>query len=249
MARKTMVRKIHEPETFWPFRQAFKEWADEAMSKIVFEKRAIGENVNKRQVLATMLGASEQTLNAWLSHNVERAPKPKHLKILGDFLMRDYRELLDKPDAFEPPTFTTISANTSHVSLPILSLRPTANVLGEFVEIDETPCGSMPFDRFWIYRSLGAAPEKLKLYNIDGNGLEPMFQMNDMILVNTAAWDAGFKAGVWLIRRGGGLMMKRVRALPSGGYEAYSDNPKHQSFALDDDCTFLGRVVWTGRLN
>jgi phage repressor protein C with HTH and peptisase S24 domain len=52
-----------------------------------------------------------------------------------------------------------------------------------------------------------------------------------------------YRDGVWLLRLGDNLLVKRIQQLAPNEYRVTSDNPAYQPIHLDDSAMLLGRVV------
>jgi phage repressor protein C with HTH and peptisase S24 domain len=52
-----------------------------------------------------------------------------------------------------------------------------------------------------------------------------------------------YRDGVWVMRLGDSLLVKRVQLLAPNEYRVTSDNPAYQPICLDDSAMLLGRVV------
>jgi hypothetical protein len=222
-------------ETVWKQRPLFCKWLKETQAKL---------GASSYDAVASLLEIRSGTLYSYRAKNAGK-PSDAVLKKLGDFLGYDYRALIDgHPESMNH--FQLIP--DSIIRIPLLSIRPSLGNIGDIVELDEKPRGVVPFDEYWIYRILRKTPEKLKLYNIDGNSLEPMFSQNDMVMVDIGAWESGYKDGIWLLKTEGSLLLKRVQKISDKRYRAYSDNPRFGSLTLSDSVDFKGLVVWGSKL-
>jgi hypothetical protein len=98
-------------------------------------------------------------------------------------------------------------------------------------------CRAQDSNRFVVppkYGEVGNFYEGMAKVKLDG----------DRVLVDMAAVNQGFKSGgVWMVRVGNVVMVKRVQLVGAEKYQASSDNPAYPPFLLDDTCELLGRVV------
>ena len=74
----------------FPKRGMFREWVAEAKAKL---------GATNNAAVAPLLGIAPTSLNKYLGKSPTHKPSPEALKLLGDFLGRDYRVLLDDPIA------------------------------------------------------------------------------------------------------------------------------------------------------
>jgi phage repressor protein C with HTH and peptisase S24 domain len=109
----------------------------------------------------------------------------------------------------------------------------------------------LAFKREWIARELRSSPESLVLIHVQGESMVPTLNPGDVILVER---NHGAPAGdgVYVIRMGDALLVKRLQFLPEGALAVTSDNPSYQPFRVslkepEEDFSIIGRVVWAGR--
>ena len=58
--------------------------------------------------------------------------------------------------------------------------------------------------------------------------------------------------GIYLMRSGDALLVKRLQFLPDGEIRVISDNPAYEPFTVhpsdgESDFNIVGRIVWAGR--
>lgn len=121
---------------------------------------------------------------------------------------------------------------------------------GSYV-LDESTNDSLIFKKEWIHNELHNSPGNLYLINIEGESMEPSLRPGDVVLVdhsdNTAKRD-----GIYVLRMGDALLVKRLQRLPGDIIKASSDNPAYEPFNIDlkkdgHEISIIGRVVWSGR--
>jgi len=103
----------------------------------------------------------------------------------------------------------------------------------------------------WVRREVGANPQDLVVVAVRGESMEPAIRAGDLIMVDRAETTPASE-GLYVIRVGGALMVKRVQPLPGGALELISDHPAYKPVTLrrEDlgaDSAVVGRVVWVGR--
>ena len=106
------------------------------------------------------------------------------------------------------------------------------------------------FREEWI-RTVSKAPlDQLAVINVDGDSMEPTLRPSDTVLIDFRQNQPGDKDGIYVIRTGNGLQVKRVQVeLGKGLITVRSDNPAYapQPNLNPDDIHVIGRVIWLGR--
>lgn len=109
--------------------------------------------------------------------------------------------------------------------------------------------GSLTFNRQWL-RKLGADPNRLSIIDVMGNSMAPMLADGDHILVNEADHFEARREGIYVLRHGDELIVKRVQKSDRTDHILVtSDNkefpsPGHLPLG---EVMIIGRVIWTGR--
>ncbi|MCW5830161.1 MAG: LexA family transcriptional regulator [Deltaproteobacteria bacterium] len=134
--------------------------------------------------------------------------------------------------------------------IPLLNVRASAgpgNDVGEEREIVK-----MAFRTEWLRRELRTSnpEEDFRLISAEGDSMEPAILGGDILLVDLRQKTVG-SGGVYVIRQGDALSVKRLQRTPSGKIRIISDNPRYESFEVDENdgrgFELKGRVVWLGR--
>ncbi|MDH4247751.1 MAG: helix-turn-helix transcriptional regulator [Deltaproteobacteria bacterium] len=136
-----------------------------------------------------------------------------------------------------------------YVLIPLYEVRGSAGeghlVSGEEVE------DLLAFKRAWITRELRTRPESLALIHVQGESMVPTLNPGDVILLEL---NEGRQTGdgVFVIRMGDTLLVKRLQFLPEGQVNVTSDNSAYQPFVVrlhqpPESFQIVGRVVWAGR--
>lgn len=100
----------------------------------------------------------------------------------------------------------------------------------------------------WL-QTIGARPEEVAALTAAGDSMEPTIRGGDLLLVDLRG-PQGVLDGVYVIRIGEDLLVKRLQRLPQGQVQALSDNPKYDAFVFDpvrDNVRVVGRVFWLAR--
>lgn len=132
------------------------------------------------------------------------------------------------------------------VAVPRLAVSASAGA-GVFPE-DERPQDELLFASAML-RGLGATrADTLALLRVEGDSMVPTLADGDEMLVDQA--DAGDRAreGVYVLRLGDALMVKRIVVAPTGALSVLSDNPAGPRWQHVDpaELHIVGRVLWAG---
>lgn len=96
-----------------------------------------------------------------------------------------------------------------------------------------------------LARSLGLKKGKAAMIRVRGSSMEPGLMDGDHIVVDQTDTTPDERGGIYVIRLGDALMVKRV-ARAGGRLAARSDNPLSPPLP-DGPITVIGRVVWQMR--
>ncbi|HID49901.1 MAG TPA: LexA family transcriptional regulator, partial [Chromatiales bacterium] len=109
----------------------------------------------------------------------------------------------------------------------------------------------MAFRRQWLTQQFGVEEQGLFLLRVIDDSMNPTLRSGDMVLIDGRQLPACSGDGLYLLRLGQALMIRRLQTLPGGRCRAVSANPEYAAFIirLDDDAEIrvLGRVVWAGQ--
>lgn len=141
------------------------------------------------------------------------------------------------------------------INLDVYVYIPLYNVVasgggGAFPGSEEV-VDALAFKRDWIRSELRANPRDLVLVMMTGESMQPTLGKDDVLLVNRRVGQAR-SDGIYLVRAGEALLVKRLQFLPDGAVCAISDNSAYAPFTVrpDPDSTdfrIIGRVVWVGK--
>jgi phage repressor protein C with HTH and peptisase S24 domain len=136
-----------------------------------------------------------------------------------------------------------------YVLLPLYNVRGAAGEgsLNPSEEVEDL----LAFKREWISRELRSTPDSLVLIHVQGESMVPTLNPGDVILVERNH-DAKISDGIYVIRMGEALLVKRLQFLPEGTLNVTSDNVAYRPFQVNlkergEDFSIIGRVVWAGR--
>jgi len=189
--------------------------------------------------------------------NAELAPMfgstPASFKaLIGDSSRRISRETLDRAkDVFGCSLLELIDPDLAalydedKILVPYFSLRPAAGFDGVAENTVPYEVKGMPFSKRWLRQELKVVPENVCLFNIKGDSMEPKLNSGDLVIVDKGAVEASFQEGVWLLRVGSMIMIKRVHMPKPNELRAVSDNALYPPITLEpnSDYELIGRVV------
>nr|DAI35609.1 MAG TPA: Repressor protein CI [Caudoviricetes sp.] len=142
------------------------------------------------------------------------------------------------------------TASGRYIALPLHNNVRAAAGHGAIVGNEEAD-DSLMFREDWIYRDLRMQPKDLILIRVSGESMRPTLNNGDVILVNHSLTRPD-KEGIYIMRMGDMLLVKRLQALPDGQIRVTSDNPVYEPWTLDTskmaegNVAIIGRVVWAG---
>jgi phage repressor protein C with HTH and peptisase S24 domain len=113
---------------------------------------------------------------------------------------------------------------------------------------DERPLGAVAFDPRWL-RRIGGEGRRLSMIEVRGDSMAPLLGDEDEILVDLADGAEQLRDGIYVLRREGALMVKRLSRHPGRrGVSVTSDNPAYPSWPDCDpeEIEIVGRVIWAG---
>jgi phage repressor protein C with HTH and peptisase S24 domain len=131
------------------------------------------------------------------------------------------------------------------VTVPVLDTAASAGpgAVGE----DRLSAAGIGFSEGWL-RQLrpGGGKAGLSLIGVTGESMLPTLRDGDEILVDERDARDRLRDGVYVLRVGGALMVKRL-VREGDGFAVKSDNPQAGPVDLADGVEVIGRVLWTGR--
>ena len=119
-----------------------------------------------------------------------------------------------------------------------------------YVVEDEKPRFTMAFRKYWIRFHLRTDPKSLSVVKVTGDSMEGVLFDGDNVLVDHSRNQPG--NGLYVLRIGEELIVKRTQTLPGNHLLVSSANEAYQPFELDlaDETSgveIIGKVVWFGR--
>jgi len=100
------------------------------------------------------------------------------------------------------------------------------------------------FPRAWLRRYTRSAPDKLFFAQGIGDSMEPTLHDSDLLLIDTDQRQLTSADRIWVLTYADCGMIKRLRPVPGGGVEVWSDKKEVSPFtAYDGELEIIGRVV------
>jgi phage repressor protein C with HTH and peptisase S24 domain len=115
---------------------------------------------------------------------------------------------------------------------------------------DERARAHVAFDPRWLRRIGGGDPGRLSLIEVRGDSMAPLLGDGDEILVDGGDGAERLRDGIYVLRRDGALLVKRLSRHPgSGRVSVTSDNEAYPSWPDCDprSIEIVGRVLWAGK--
>jgi len=122
----------------------------------------------------------------------------------------------------------------------------------------EEEVGRFAFRRDWLSER-GLRADRLALISARGDSMRPTINAGDTLLIDMG--DAPVRDGIYVIRMGGELYVKRIQRLPGGLAKVRSDNQAYEAFEIPLNGSWVagdgedvgrdrivGRVVWIGHV-
>ncbi|MFA6219633.1 MAG: S24 family peptidase [Erythrobacter sp.] len=100
------------------------------------------------------------------------------------------------------------------------------------------------FPRAWLRRYTRSTPDKLFFAQGIGDSMEPTLYDSDLLLIDTDQRQLTSADRIWVLTYADCGMIKRLRPVPGGGVEVWSDKKEFSPFtAFDGEIEIIGRVV------
>jgi phage repressor protein C with HTH and peptisase S24 domain len=137
-------------------------------------------------------------------------------------------------------------------SYALLPVYDTAASAGPGKDMDrEAVMHRIAFRADWIRTVTRASLDQLAVIGVDGDSMEPTLRPGDTVLVDFRQNQPADKDGIYVIRTGNGLQVKRVQVELGRPPKiaVLSDNPAYQPQRnlKPEDIHVVGRVIWLGR--
>ncbi|MEM9908087.1 MAG: LexA family transcriptional regulator [Cyanobacteria bacterium P01_D01_bin.44] len=167
----------------------------------------------------------------------------------SDTVLRQYLNGNSEPTR---PVLLAI-ARAADVSLEWLAAGQTASenstdILAQKYIYKET----LAFEADWLKAQFPTSFENLLLTQVKDESMEPTLNVGDLILVDTNVRDLDvIDHGVYLLKLGDRLLIKRLQYWVENTLQVLSDNPAYETFSIElsdrpNGLSMMGKVVWVG---
>ncbi len=201
--------------------------------------------------LSELIGRNTTYLQQFIRKGSPRKLEEQDRRTLAQFFGVDEIELGAEVEVKSYVPSFKAQENTSKivrdwVEVPRLDLGASAGP-GALLDAGEQAFDAFRFSQSWL-REQGLSNAKLSAICVQGDSMEPLLRDGDEILVDRAA--ATFRDGVYVVRLGDTLMVKRVAASAQGRIALISQNLAYPPIDVSaEEVEIIGRVVWkSGRL-
>lgn len=216
------------------------------VSDAVVRKYCLGETMPS-VALVSQIAGHDPVLFVWLCmgigelpEQIAASPVSKHATSDGGGGAHDSSALKDSQAAY--------NANAEEVTL-VDSYHVFASAGHGSVISDELKLPPEPF-RTDELKSDGLKPERLAIIRAKGDSMEPTISNNEKILISLCNGES-LRDGIYVLRIGDSLLVKRLQFDPFGGLKIISDNPVYGEQVVTkeqrQDVHIVGRVVRVGK--
>jgi phage repressor protein C with HTH and peptisase S24 domain len=156
--------------------------------------------------------------------------------LLGQMPRQDGDESGDWESALPP-------INRDQVRIPIYDIAVSAGAGSSVLREEPTSWAAFPTQ---YVREIGEA-SSLHMITVEGDSMEPDLRSGDTVMFDVSATQP--RDGMFVIRLGDQLLVKRLRVLGGGTIELVSSNPLYRDIQVDlasEDFEIKGRVKWKG---
>lgn len=122
------------------------------------------------------------------------------------------------------------------------------NTLGyEYISNYDEPVLTMAFRRSWVIDFLHANPRDLSVITVKGDSMADILHDGDKLLINHAKNQPA--TGLYVLRIGDELIVKRTQLLPDDKLSVKSENKAYDPFTinlkdLENKIEIIGRIEW-----
>ena len=163
----------------------------------------------------------------------------------SDTVLRQYLSGQSEPTR---PVLLAI-ARAADVSLEWLAAgQASTDVLAKKYIYKET----LAFEAGWLQAEFPNSFKNLLLTQVKDESMEPTLHIGDLVLVDTNARNLDtIDHGVYLLKLGDRLLIKRLQYWVDNTLQVLSDNPSYETFSIElsdrpSGLSIMGKVVWAG---
>jgi phage repressor protein C with HTH and peptisase S24 domain len=207
--------------------------------------RLVTERGEEYSRLSRLIGRNPAYIQQFIKRGSPRRLSESDRATLAAYFRID-EALLGGPERAAPSTGITAPGL---VLVPRLDVGASAGP-GALAD-DERMSAVFAFDPRWL-RKLSVQPQQLAIIRVEGDSMAPTLSDGDDIMVDAADAVERLRDGIYVLRRDGVLLVKRIAcplARHTGHVSIISDNA---AYPREDDVavaglSIVGRVVWSGR--
>jgi phage repressor protein C with HTH and peptisase S24 domain len=187
--------------------------------------------------------ASAQSTNSVHLHKIARA-----LGTTPEYLLGETDDAQNQMVQSSRTAYRAGPSASDSLSISIPEIDIGYSMGSGLVLQDHAEAKPVPFPREWLRTLIRGSFDQVFIARGEGDSMLPTLLDGDFMLIDTSQNAINAQDRLWCLGYGDLGMIKRVRALPDGGFAIISDNPAVQSFtAYDGEVQVIGRVVWIGR--
>lgn len=215
------------------------------VSDAVVRKYCLGETMPS-VALVSQIAGNDPALFVWLCMGIGEVPEQiatspiSKLAADTDGQNHDNKVLNDSHAAYR--------ANSEDITL-IDSYHVFASAGHGSVIADELKLAPEPFRTDELKEDC-LKPERLAIIRAKGDSMEPTISNNEKILISLCNGES-LRDGIYVLRIGDSLLVKRIQFDPFGGLKIISDNPVYGEQVVTkeqrQDVHIVGRVVRVGK--
>lgn len=202
--------------------------------------RLVRERGEDYAALSRLVGRNPAYVQQFIKRGSPRRLAERERAILAGYFRVD-EAVLGAPQRRAIP-----KVDAGLLAVPRLDVGAAAGAGG--LSEDERTEALFAFDERWL-RRLSASPQQLAIIRVEGDSMVPTLSHGDDIMVDGSDGADRLRDGIYVLRRDGVLLVKRLACSARGSVAIVSDNkvyPTERDVPVAE-IDIVGRVLWTGR--
>ncbi len=135
--------------------------------------------------------------------------------------------------------------NATYCKIPLFNIKASSG--HESFVNDERIGADLMFRKDWLYRELKSNPDNLFILSAESDSMEPTIK-HDALLIVDKSINRIITEGIYILKRGDTILIKRIRKLSQDTIELISDNPSYGKEIIklnkQPEITILGKVIY-----